>query len=227
MKYRAITRFFLVLLLLSLVSIQSVNADETLIFSPIADAYVLPSKPDDNNEPAEYLWVSLNSSLAFILFDLSDIPADAYIKSVQLQLKVKYLGTLGLSPIESIWPNRVAAFQSLNTSWSETEITWNNKPEVVLETLDYDSANTLEDLCTWKITDAVTVGENLTVVLKAWDNKAGFYPRESEYGPELEIIYTMERPPEPPILLIQVIVAICAIAVVGAIIYIKVRHRKK
>lgn len=222
MNHRITTTFIFMMLLLSVVYFVPVNAAEIKIFYPIADAYVSSRYPDENFGKKNYLLVAnetIESAFAFIMFDLSDVPHDAYVESARLKLKME-----SLVRWEYYVPNSVGAYRSFDIAWMETEITWNTKPEFMAEAITSAYAHEAGQWSSWDVTEAVKAGEKLTIILKAWDADTRFYSRESEYKPELEITY-LER---GFITLVQVLIAICVVAVVVVgIIFVIIRRRKK
>jgi len=202
-----------------------VNAQVNKSFYPVADSYVRDHYQENNYGNLDYLMVANYTdkiAFTFIMFDLSDIPNDAYIDLGTFKLKSKYIGR-GLTKYDLLVPNSIGVCKSEDISWIETDINWNNKPEFSQEPITVDGVFRPDSWETWEITEAIIPGEKLTLVLKAYHEETGFYSRESDYCPELEITY-IER---GPIIIVQIIVAVSAISVIILVGFIFLRRRRR
>jgi len=209
------------------------NAQIKKNFYPISDSYVTNQYPENNYGNLDCLTVANYTdkvAYVFIMFDLSDIPNNAYIKSGTLTLQSIYIGRS--REFALLVPNSVGAYKSENINWEETEINWNNKPECSEDNwLDSRPVNVPDDVDIWDISNGIrdngtyliTTTGKLTIVLKAYHEETGFYSKESDYSPKLKIKY-LER---DPIIIIQIIVAVSVIAVVILVGYIYLRRRRK
>ena len=175
----------------------AIGSTTTTLYS-VADGYVNSSSPNSNYGGEGNMYVSANSEqdFAYVMFDLSSIPSDAYIISAKLSL---YLSSTGgdiyWSPADTI-----GAYYCSNNSWTELEITWNNKPNFNPEPTDswsfsiiyyvevYKSWNTTEDvrmaLPSGKLTEVIKFES------KTGDGFAVFQSREGPNKPKLEIEYS-------------------------------------
>jgi hypothetical protein len=178
-------------------------ANTTTLYS-IADSYVNASSPDTNYGNDQLLYVNasstdLSQNFIYVKFDLSSIPQNAYIVSARLQLWLSdfsnlYYAIMGTS-------DRISAYYCQDNSWTESGITYNNKPTFNSEFTDYWTGFGLvfEGYKSWDITEDVKsslpVGA-LTEVLKFSNKHNGYgyaeYPsKEATNKPKLEIQYTL------------------------------------
>jgi len=184
---------FLTLLLMPLSprpSAETVIGSTTVILYPIADAYVNSSDPDANYGSATSLEVQWYLSYAYLMFDLSSIPSNAVILSGELELQLDYLSwSVGDS---------IGVYRSIDTSWTELGITWNNKPGFAPEatsTVRFTSYwYWLPMYCGWNVTvdvQAALSAGKLTEVLKwsALGDYASFSSKEGPMVPGLTVEY--------------------------------------
>jgi hypothetical protein len=179
--------------------------DSTTLWS-IADAYVNASSPDTNYGNDQYLYINasstdLSQNLIYVKFDLSGIPQNAYIVSASLKLYFSgfsnlYYGIMGGG-------DAAGAYYCPDNSWTESGITWNNKPtfnetSTASSGFGYMFANYGYD--SWDITEDVKTSlplGTLTEVLK-FNNKndgygyAKYQSKETTNKPKLEIQYATE-----------------------------------
>ncbi|MCY1041579.1 DNRLRE domain-containing protein [Corallococcus sp. bb12-1] len=93
----------------------------SVTLTPVADAYVTPDAPDSNFGLNTAWIVNRQYAQAYLKFDLSSLPANARITSVSLTAQA-YDG-YAYGGDGNVYTSFVA-----DDSWSETGITWNNKP---------------------------------------------------------------------------------------------------
>jgi hypothetical protein len=174
----------------------------TTLYS-IADSYVNASSPDTNYGNDQNLFVNASSSdlsqnFIYVKFDLSTLPQNAYIVSASLQLRLSgfsnlYYGIIGGG-------DRINAYYCSDNSWTETGITYNNKPTFNTASTDYWSPGMFISYGykSWDITEdiktAQPIGE-LTEVIKFSDKNgdyghARYQSKEATNKPKLEIQYT-------------------------------------
>ncbi|MDH5795821.1 MAG: DNRLRE domain-containing protein, partial [Candidatus Bathyarchaeota archaeon] len=108
------------------------QTSKTITLQPIADAHVDNSNRTFNFGKNNMLrvenWHLLGTKInAYIMFDLSSIPADATVNHAELQV----FCWLTWSETSSI-----SVHQVLDDSWREDEITWNNAPSYFLGATD-------------------------------------------------------------------------------------------
>ena len=94
-----------------------------LLLEPEADTYVRPSNPTTNFGTAQNLWVDSNKAETYLRFNLSSLPAGAHIASVMLQ-------ALAFDGSAAGGDGSVYAHLVPDDTWSETGMTWNNRPAV-------------------------------------------------------------------------------------------------
>jgi len=177
--------------------------DSTTLYS-IADAYVNASNPDTNYGNDQDLFVSaspsdLSQDFIYVKFDLSTLPQNAHIVSASLQLRLSGFSNLYYSII-GVGDN-IKAYYCSDNSWTETGITYNNKPtfNTVTKNVGWGPGMFISyGYKTWDITEdvktALPIGE-LTEVIKFSDKNGGYgYARyqskEDTNKPKLEIQYT-------------------------------------
>lgn len=117
---------------------------------PTDDSIVHANHPDNNtgSEPGylEYLGVAQNPygsihgpfEISYLKFDLSDIPSSSTIKSAYLEVYLEYVIIVYPDPDPC-----VRILRSMDVSWSENTITWNNKPSYSYSV--YDDVEILND----------------------------------------------------------------------------------
>jgi hypothetical protein len=149
-----------VFVIANIVLIESVSSDkaigsEKLTIAAIADAFVNQSSPDTNYGNDNQLKIKCNNytEQAYIMFDLSVLPANAIIIEANMQLTITDIEGYGS------WGVTIGTHFCSDNSWSETGITWNNKP-------DFESAAT-DTNGYWMVWLPKTDSWNVTVDVKA------------------------------------------------------------
>lgn len=99
----------------------------TVTLTPVADAYVTPDGPDKNFGLNTAWIVNRQYAQAYLKFDLSSLPSNAEITSVSLSA-LAYDG-YAYGGDGNVYTSFVA-----DDSWTETGITWNNKPAAAAST---------------------------------------------------------------------------------------------
>lgn len=167
---------------------SSVIGTTTVTLYPIADTYVNSSSPDTNYGNANRLYLRKETAYAYIMFNLSSIPLDANIISVELKV---YLSNIGG------YTGSIGAHYCSNDSWTELDTNWNNRPifaEVATGTVyygmwvtyGYDSWNVTTD-----VINALSKGKLSEVLVDHRSSSyAYFNSREGSSSPKLEIEYT-------------------------------------
>jgi len=110
---------------------------EEIILKPIADSYVDSAYPDENYGDEEVLKAATEGETrgvqySYLMFDLSEIPPGAKVRYATLSIGLKKMSGRGKWGYISI-----SAHFCPDNSWSEREITWNNKPEFAEKATDY------------------------------------------------------------------------------------------
>ena len=175
------------------------SVTETINLSPVADAYVNSYHSDENEGDSSFLYVKNSewgtSKLIFIKFHLSDIPADASIKSAQLKLRAAV----------ALDGGDVSAYYVPDDSWRELGLTYDNRPNIS-NTITYtEEGVTSGSLCSWDITEDVLEAfhdDKLLTEAVMWENTTEyghiqFFSRESGWPPKLEITYTIPTSSTP------------------------------
>jgi len=176
----------------------------TKILFPIADSYVDSDESDHNFGEEErlqvyyYKWMFITKQrFAYLMFNLSGIPAGINIVSADLRLFAESAqATLN-----------IGAHYCSDNSWEETEITWNNKPSWSEETTDIEPVSVSNSWFNWNIkSDVERILQSndtlLTVLLTPEETEdkdltVVFYSRETElteYRPKLVITYNKIQP---------------------------------
>lgn len=156
--------------------------NKTLILNPTADAFVRSSAPNQNFGTNTNLRNDTSpNEISFIRFNLTPL-AGKTIVSAKLKIKVSDATSKTLT-----------LRRAANTNWSETGVTFNNKPafEAVITTFNAATLNEIKDL---NITNLVNLrkGGNVTVgITSGGDDTGAFYSREaaSSNKPQLIIEY--------------------------------------
>ena len=197
------------LLVLSLVPAWAIKpasaADTSQVYTtqiePTDDSYVYENSPDSNYGSKYYMWVGYYNNgyeYGYLKFNLSSVPWYANITSAKVCLySIKEYN----SPSISVHP-------VVNDDWSESDITWNNKPsyEAPLDSVVIDGTG--KYYC-WDVTSFVKQqfsGDkvvSLALVPEVQDS-AEFYTKDaysSNPHPYLNVTYT--APPYVPIQEIQ------------------------
>jgi len=174
------------------------SVTETTNLTPVADAYVDSSHPDENKGDDSFLWVKDNkytgSSFIFIKFNLPSI-TDATIVSAQLKLH---------SFICSSNSANVSARYISDDSWRECSITYNIRPSIPNHTTYIENV-TSHSWCSWDITEDVLEAyrdNKLLTEALLWENTGDnghllLYSKEAWFKPVLEITYTIPTSPTP------------------------------
>lgn len=184
-----------VLMLLLTVSVMPVGAvlnaqaASTLTFTAEADARVQQSNPSNNYGTANYLLVdgASNSDVeSFIRFTVSGASG-----SVQSALLRVYVTTNASA-------NGPAAY-SANNNWTETGITWNNRPARTSGVLDNKGSTSRSSWVEYNVTAAVTGNGTYSFVLVADSSDAiRFSSREGSRAPQLVVtLHTATGTPTP------------------------------
>ena len=112
---------------LTLVYPEKLFTEKKVRYNVTADAYVSLSNPNSNYGAAGYLWIGDNpyQTRSYLKFNITK-PTFSYVGIKSLDLYMYYTGQSMLSY------NGVSKVGYMRTSWSESNITWNNAPT------DYD-----------------------------------------------------------------------------------------
>jgi exo-beta-1,3-glucanase (GH17 family) len=136
---------------------------------PVADSFVNSAQPDTNFGDEDHLSADITSgtdrvyNYSYIMFDLSLLPSNSILQSANLNLFAWQFQYQVSSPGPQIYSHYCS-----DNSWTELEITWNNKPTfdplatsyIDPPMLGYNSWNVTKDAV-----NALSSG-NLTEVLK-------------------------------------------------------------
>jgi len=158
---------------------------QTATLISIADSYVSVDIPTQNFGDEQLVAIGpYNDILGFIRFNLSSIPSDAIIDFAELRL---YATTVN--------DNESVVISRISTSWSESGVTWNNRPGGTLPVISSSPPGSFE---WWEI--------NVKPIVDEWisggEPNYGFHfesnsglvmvgSREYTKKPELVISYTV------------------------------------
>jgi hypothetical protein len=122
----------------------------TVVLLASADAYVSAASPASNFGPGETLLSdpragTNNGRHSFIRFEIPTIPAGGEVKAAELRLHRS-------SPSASL----TYTVQRVATSWTETSITWNNRPGDVLGAPTQEDSGGGSGPVSWDVSDDVT-----------------------------------------------------------------------
>jgi hypothetical protein len=177
----------------------AIGSDSTTLYS-VADAYVNASSPDTNYGSSASLCVaaSLEQDYMYVKFDLTSLPSGANIISANLEIYLDY--TTG--SFYSIPADRIGAHYCSDNSWSESEITWNNKPVFASEptgSWSFGMMYYVDTYKSWDVTADVKAAFSSGILTEAlkFDSKTGngytfFHSREGSSIPRLEVEYSLQ-----------------------------------
>jgi len=173
----------------------------TVTLYSVADACVMEGRPTYNFGSTSDMWVGYDDYLepdgrivrSLVRFDLSSIPAGATINSATLRLYL--VGSWD-------YPGKTRTITTYRTgsSWSESSVTWNNKPSYAEA---YGSAGVTHGSGVWYSFDVTNLVRgwvngtwpNYGIMLRGpeWSGSdsswKSFATRESSYDPQLVITY--------------------------------------
>jgi PKD repeat protein len=148
------------------------------LLHPIADTYVYQYEPDTNYGGAHELEVGQNQhgdndptsvNIAYLLFDISDIPFGTSIKNAQLTLHTGGVG--GTTAL-------VGVHRCMNISWKELWMTYNNAPSFRTTPTDTEYI-AFAGSHSWDVTqdvqDALSVGKISFALKIDNENDGGFW----------------------------------------------------
>ena len=171
-------------------SIEIVVSSSTFSLNPIADSMVDRDDAENNYggsdltiEYDNWGYGYINEKIAFIKFDLSDIPDDVTITSAKLKIYCYY----GYGPTSTIEVHR-----SNNIDWDEIGITFQNMPSYTdsfSDSVQIPYSNSWYELDVKSYVQSSLASGKITLVLET-PTKGGydsFYSREGEYPPTLTI----------------------------------------
>jgi hypothetical protein len=193
-----VAALFVVTISLLMLMPMVLTAHAQTVLIPIEDSTVSSCMPDTNEGNLEILYAQSGSCerWAYLKFDLSGLP-DETIDNAVLWLFCRYDGTEPLATID-------VDVCEANNSWTENEITWNNKPlsdpGPVLATSAVDGTG---EWYRWESNDLTTYidthrGSSVSLIVKLPDmgivaNQRAFFSKENlPSHPLLDI-----NPPDP------------------------------
>lgn len=168
-------------------TLSPVSAD-TLTFAPTKDVIAKEKFPSTNFGTDPNLQTSNQTGyrkVTFLQFTVSGIPAGATNLTAQLELRSQTTGT-----------SRPVAVHGVSaTGWSETGLTWSNRPALG-STLATVSSHTSGQDSVWAVTAHVTGNGTFALGLDStFSGDTTFGSRESSTVPSLVINYTVAAPP--------------------------------
>jgi len=201
MKARILTLYMFLVLMSSVVF-----GIETVVIQPDAnsgvDSYIEDNSPDANWDG--YLWLQvgylttpvISTTRALIKFNLSEIPKNAIILEANLSLYWYFTS-------EDPGSSEFTVYR-INESWNETNVTWNNQPDInttIIDSIDGFQAGNEGQWKTWNVTNTVQEWINGTYenygfeIRKVDENSGGtirFYSSDYETAdlrPKLVVTY--------------------------------------
>lgn len=215
-----------------------VEALQGKILVPTADADVWSEEADWNRGRVmdlDVVRLGISSErLAFLMFDLWEIPIGSNISEAKLQM---YAGAVDIKAL-------VSAHYCASNDWAEDEITYNNKPS--FSAMATDALNVTRALTwyEWNVTEAARTAlsaadKKLSLVLKA-DTQGGIVFRSKDdpwalpqggvpdTRPHLNVLYVAPPPSgnDPTFTILILIIAAGIAGVVLGITYKRLKHRK-
>ena len=151
--------------------------------------------PDKNYGTWVYMDVDWELSppcaiFSYISWDLSSIPSNATVTSAKIYL---YAWAVWTNPLTYVWRT--------SDSWNENTLTWNNKPDNIGPSLDYQMMTAIGRY-SWNITAAVQssiMSGKISLIFRSMPiSYSEFYTKEkanSLYTPYLEVTYITQVPP--------------------------------
>lgn len=228
-KLKQATTLFALLLSLTALSITSAMANTQISIVAAADSYVDSSYPDVNYGDSIFLythnWDNTADNIGpvantWLKFDISEIPSQANINSIMLQIRTAMWGTRSINPI--------GVFICNDNSWTESDITWNNAPSLSsvtsLQTIDVGDPDITYD---FDLTDSLKGKTVVSLVLQTVETAkqpAVINSKDLENGPTLIVDYSM--PQDTSLIIIVGIVIVAVAAVLGVFIF-RLRHKKR
>ncbi|MBD8487771.1 DNRLRE domain-containing protein [Echinicola sp. CAU 1574] len=187
------------------------EAEEVVIpagVEAVADAFVRGGEYENNNYPTQDLYVKHGNGAydreSYLKFDLSELPSA--LDSVQLRM---YVTTGGTEVTSTIWE----VFSVLDTTWTETGITYATKPESGVKIGEIQGATTgsyIHLTITDSLLQEIAVGQwlslKMTSTVLGGQTDGRFSPREDanpDFRPQLIPYGTEpeEEPEEPEVIL--------------------------
>lgn len=224
---------------ISFISQEVVAADRQITVYSLASSFVDNSTPDTNFKDSIFLFTHnysvsvaeaggatndeahLVGPLAKTLleFDLSEIPQQATIDSITLRMHTAYWGTRS--------HNKVGVFLAEDASWDESQITWNNAPQLTSQNpLKVVSVNDPDVDYDFNLSVSLVQKTTLSLVLVSVDSAkepAVFNSGDLENGPMLIINYTDGSNNY----LLEIAIVVTTVAVVAAtFLFLRIRKRK-
>lgn len=224
---------------ISFISQEVAAADRQVTVYSMASSFVDNSKPDTNFKDSIFLFThNYSVSVAeaggatndeahligplantWLKFDLSKIPQQATIDSITLRMHTAYWGTRS--------HNQVGVFLAEDASWDESEITWNNTPQLVSQnSMEVVRVNDPDADYDFSLSPSIVQKNTLSLVLVSVDSAkepAVFNSKDLENGPMLIINYTDGS--NSSFLEISIVVTAAAIIAV-AFIFLRIRRSK-
>lgn len=190
--YRLMALFLIVMLSLTGVSVPRTLAQSGTITAELlasADARIQGGSPDVNFGSG-FIWTgSANGHLAYVQFDLMELPANATISNAELHLRFTgvYTGTGNVEVGRS------------DGVWDEATLTWNNQPANIFNGNIQPVGDTPGDIV-WPVTPLVQQWYNGTIpnygfALRGDGLLKSFHSKETA-GPAPRLVITYTIPPE-------------------------------
>ena len=173
-------------------ALDNVIGSKTVNLYATADATVNLSNPDANYGSQASLEVHIDSylSYAYMMFDLSSIPPNAEILSAYLKAYLSYF---------TGYVSSLGVHRSMDTSWTESGITWNNKPSFAADptsNISFRFGLVISGYKSWDVIpdarSALAAGKLTEVLLFEWSDlhtHVRFNSKEGQSRPYLQVNY--------------------------------------
>lgn len=235
------------LILLGIMSMSgfNVNAQElkTIDLIPTDDAYVVVDLNDPDNIKGQKnlntgdldflkLWYAWNvtesqekiATLVYLKFNLRDQNPENIINA---NLKMRPFATFlaEAKPVSVVYVP--------DNNWSESEITYETRPQYPPEDIISTNIENIEEWYSWDLTDLVreNIGSELSIVLRFYtihdktEELVTFYSKEAKHSPYLEIKYSEPTINTTSFLIIGGIIAVVAGGIVVKYLKKKPSHK--
>ncbi len=167
-------------------SVRTASTAVTFTVNPVADAWVDSTTPATNYGTATSLTADTSpASQSYLRFSLSGITAP--VRSAKLRL---YAFTAT--------NNGPAAFAA-GSGWTETGVTWNNRPATIGNALDHVATIASQTWVEYNVTSAITGNGTFDLALVPMSSDGiNFYARENAVT-RPELVVTFGGPPPPTV----------------------------
>ncbi len=172
---------------------QASAASTTVLVSPSSDAYATKATPTGNHGQDTNLTIdslSTDVKISYLRFDVSGIPVGAVIRTVTLQVTATNS------------TNTAAKVKSVGTGWTESTLTWNNRPPYTSSpAISSSPVNVVAGAVSFDVTSLVSGNGPAGIGLYQSGAASGdqvFSSKEGANPPRLAIVYDLGPSPSSP-----------------------------